>query len=157
MPEKTKITEEGLKKLKEEYRELVDRVGAEVKTQIAEARAQGDLSENADYDAARNKQGEVEARIKEIEYILDNYELIKENPKDTNKITLGKTVKITFLDTNTEATYKIVGTIESDPFKNLISNDSPLGTALIGRSKGDIVEIKAKKNYTIRVEEITVK
>ena len=91
MAEKTKLTKAGYKKLEEELRYLIDVVRDEVKRQLAEARAQGDLSENADYDAARQKQAEVESRIKEIEDILNNSEILEENSKG-NRVGLGSTV-----------------------------------------------------------------
>ena len=98
MAEKTKLTLAGYKKLEEELDNLIHVVSEEVKQQLAEARAQGDLSENADYDAARNKQAEVEARIKEIEYILNNCEIISEGGKNKNKVSLGSTVTLKFIE-----------------------------------------------------------
>ncbi len=155
MKEKTKVTKEYLQQLEEERRVLIDVTREEVKKQLAEARAQGDLSENADYDAARNKQAIVEARIQEIENILNNHEIIDSKVKNLSKVNLGSYVTITYLDSNKSAKYKIVGTVESDPFKGKISNDSPLGMALIDKHKGDIVEVKAKINYNIRIDEIS--
>ena len=154
MADKQKLTKAGYKKLQDELKYLVDEAREEVKRQLAEARAQGDLSENADYDAARNRQAEVEGRIKEIEDILSNFELIddeKASKRKSDKVALGSTVTIRFLETGKEAKYMIVGTVESDPFNSKISNACPLGEALIGRSVGDVVEIKAKKNYKIEI------
>ena len=154
MTDKVQLTKVGKKKKKKELRNLIDVVREDVKKQLAEARAQGDLSENADYDAARNRQAEVEGRIKQIEDILSNYELIddeKRSKKKEGKVALGSTVTIKFLENGKEAKYMIVGTVESDPFNNKISNACPLGEALIGKGVGDIVEIKAKKNYKIEV------
>ena len=154
MADKIKLTKAGKEELERELRHLIDDVREEVKRQLAEARAQGDLSENADYDAARNRQAEVEGRIKEIEDILSNFEIIddeKASKRKSDKVGLGSTVTIRFLETGKEAKYMIVGTVESDPFNNKISNACPLGEALIGRAVGEIVEVKAKKNYKIEV------
>jgi transcription elongation factor GreA len=157
MSDKVQLTKVGKEELERELRKLIDVEREEVKKQLAEARAQGDLSENADYDAARNRQAEVENRIKQIEDILSNYELIddeKSSKRKGDKIALGSTVTIRFLETGKEAKYMIVGTVESDPFNNKISNACPLGEALIGKSVGDIVDVKAKKNYKIEVVKI---
>lgn len=152
MADKTKLTKAGKQKLEEELRNLIEVVRDDVKRQLAEARAQGDLSENADYDAARNRQAEVEGRIKEIENILSNVEVIdEEGKKKSNKIALGTTVTIKFLNNNKEETFMIVGTVESDPFNHKISNACPLGEALIGKSLGDIVDVKGKVSYQVEV------
>ncbi len=156
MAEKTKLTKAGYKKLETELRDLIDNVRDEVKRQLAEARAQGDLSENADYDAARNKQAEVEARIKQIEDILNNYELIDEGGKKSNKVSLGSTVTIKNVDTGVVSTYMIVGTVESDPFAGKISNSCILGQAIIGKTVGDIVEVKAGKSYKVEIVKIEI-
>lgn len=153
MAEKSKITKAGYQKLQDELRTLIDVTRDEVKAQLAEARAQGDLSENADYDAARNKQAEVEARIKQIEDILETADIIEE-VKHTNRIALGSTVTIKLVDGGKELRYKILGTIESDPFNGVISNICPLGEAVIGKSVGDIVEIKGGKPYKVEIIKI---
>ena len=122
---KTYLTEEGLKKLQDEYYNLVHVVREEVKQELAEARAQGDLSENADYDAARDEQAKVEARISTLEYMLRNYELI-----DTKKagkksaVHIGSSVTLFFNDTKEEVTYNIVGSTESDPLNGRLSNET---------------------------------
>ena len=154
MAEKTQLTKEGYKKLEDELRNLIDFVREDVKKQLAEARAQGDLSENADYDAARAKQAEVEGRIKEIEDILNNCEIIEEGTRKGNKVALGSTVTIKYLETDVEEEYTIVGTVESDPFNGKISNSCPLGEAIVGKSVGDIVEIKAGKTYKVQIVKI---
>ena len=152
MAEKTKLTKAGKAKLEEELRWLIEEEREKVKTQLAEARAQGDLSENADYDAARNRQAEVEGRIKEIENILANAEIIDEGgKKKSNKVGLGSTLTIKNLATGQEQTFMIVGTVESDPFNGKISNACPLGEALIGSSVGDIIDVKGKKPYQVEV------
>lgn len=154
MSEKTKLTKAGYKKLEEELRTLIDVTRDEVKNQLAEARAQGDLSENADYDAARAKQAEVEGRIKEIEDILNNCEIIEEGTRKGNKVALGSTVTIKYLETDVEEEYTIVGTVESDPFNGKISNSCPLGEAIVGKSVGDIIEVKAGKTYKVQIVKI---
>ena len=156
MAEKTKLTKVGYKKLEDELRYLIDVVREEVKRELAEARAQGDLSENADYDAARSKQAEVENRIKEIENILSNCEIIEENVK-SNRVGLGSKVLIKNLDNGKEAEYMIVGSIESDPFAGKISNSCALGEAIVGKTVGDIVEVKAVKNYKVEILRIGTK
>ena len=157
MADKIKLTKAGKEELEKELRYLIDEAREEVKRQLAEARAQGDLSENADYDAARNRQAEVEGRIKQIEDILSNCELIddeKASKRKGDKVALGSTVTIRFLENGKEAKYMIVGTVESDPFNNKISNACPLGEALIGKATGDVVEVKAKKIYKVEIIKI---
>lgn len=152
MNDKVKLTKAGKKKLEEELRTLIDVTRDEVKKQLAEARAQGDLSENADYDAARNKQAEVEARIKQIEDILDNFELIEENsPRNKNKVGLGSVVTVKNLTNGKVSTYQIVGSVESDPFNGKISNSCPLGEAILGKNVGDVVEVKSANVYKVEI------
>ena len=157
MADKQKLTKAGYKKLQDEYKFLVDEAREEVKRQLAEARAQGDLSENADYDAARGKQAEVEGRIKEIENILANAEILEEGKASTKKVGLGSTVTIRFVDNGKEVSYMIVGTVESDPMNGKISNSCPLGEALVGKNVGDIVEVKAIKSYKVEIVKIEVR
>ena len=157
MADKQKLTKAGYKKLQDEYKYLVDEAREEVKRQLAEARAQGDLSENADYDAARGTQAEVEGRIKEIENILANAEIIEEGKASTKKVGLGSTVTIKFVDNGKEISYMIVGTVESDPVNGKISNSCPLGEALVGKTVGDIVEVKAIKSYKVEILKIEIK
>ena len=156
MAEKTKLTKAGYKKLEEELRYLIDVARDEVKRELAEARAQGDLSENADYDAARGKQAEVEARIKEIESTLNNAEIIEENSK-SNRVGLGTTVTVKFIEKNEEKTYMIVGSIESNPFEGKISSSCALGEAILGKLVGDIIEVKAIKPYKVQIISIGAK
>jgi transcription elongation factor GreA len=157
MAEKQKLTKAGYKKLEDEITYLVNEVREEVKRQLAEARAQGDLSENADYEAARQKQAEVESRIKEIELILADAEIIEESKANTKKVGLGSTVTIRFLDNNKEQSFMIVATVESNPFSGKISNSCPLGKALVGKTVGDVVEVKAAKNYKVEIRKIEIK
>ena len=157
MADKQKLTKAGYKKLEEELQYLINEAREEVKRQLAEARAQGDLSENADYDAARGKQAEVEGRIKEIENILANAEIIDEGKTSTKKVGLGSTVTIRFIETGKEASYMIVGTVESDAVNGKISNSCPLGEALVNKNVGDIVEVKANKTYKVEILKIEIK
>ncbi len=151
---KYQLTQQGLEDLKAELERLktVDRV--KNLEALKEARAQGDLSENADYDAARDEQAQIEARIKEIEGILKNYEIIK---KSRSKIiSIGKTVvlKVGFMP---EETYNIVGSLEADPLKNRISNESPIGKGILGYKKGDTVIIKTETGRDVEVTIVDVK
>ena len=158
MADKQKLTKAGYKKLQEELKYLVDEAREEVKRQLAEARAQGDLSENADYDAARSKQAEVEGRIKEIENILANADIIEESKAITKKVGLGSTVTIRYVDEDRkDQSFMIVGTVESDPVNGKISNSCPLGEALVGKTVGDIVEVKAIRTYKVEILKIEIK
>lgn len=158
MTEKIQLTKEGKAKLELELRDLIDNQRPQNKQELVEARAQGDLSENADYDAARARQAEIEHRINEIEHILSHHVLIKETGKNSNKVGLGSNVKIRRLDNNTTTIYSITGSTEADPFANKISNTSPLGSALIGHGKGDIILVKAKKaDYEVEILEVNAK
>lgn len=159
MSEKFTLTEEGLKNLQDELYQLknVDRV--KNITALQEARAQGDLSENADYDAAREEQAQIAARISTIEKILKNYELIQDGANN-----LGKWVKIEFLDLEDEdepsvEVYKIVGTLEADPLRQLISNESPLGSAIVNHKVGDKVYVKSEsgEEFWVLIHEISSK
>ncbi len=159
MAEENKIyvTEEGLKKLQDEYDNLVHVVREEVKAELAEARSQGDLSENADYDAARDKQAEVEHRIQELENMLQvgHYELINSKKKGKKNVQIGSTVKLLFQDTKEEETYQIVGSTEADPLNGKVSNETPLSQAILGSKVGDIVTVEVAKPY--KVEIISIK
>ena len=152
--EKIELTKEGEAKLTKELRHLIDIDRPEVLDQLAAARAQGDLSENADYDAARNKQAEVEARIKEIENILANAKIIEEKKQTSKLVALGSTVEIKDLSDNTKATYTIVGTVESNPALGFVSNVSPLGKAIIGKRVGDVCTVKVAQEYQVEIVKI---
>ena len=113
----------------------------EIAQLIEEARAQGDLSENAEYDAAKDEQGHTAGRIREIEEMLRNAKIIDETALDSSVVSIGNQVKILNYKTNKELTYRIVGTTEADPFQNKISNESPVGKALLGHKEGEVVEV----------------
>jgi len=145
---------EGLNELKKELEELInEKRPANIKA-IKEARALGDLSENADYDAAKNDQAEIEGRIKKIEKMLENVTIIENASKD--KVGLGSTVAIKYVDDEDESDeYKIVGSQEADPFASKISNESPIAKALLNKKAGDIVEVESPNGtYKIQITEI---
>lgn len=145
------LTKEGLAELQEELDDLKQNVRPEVISQIKEARAQGDLSENAEYHAARDRQGQVEARIKELEYLIDNATMIDEDKK-SNVVQIGSTVEIRYIADNEVETYYIVGSTEADPFENKISNESPIAKGIMGKKKGTIVTIESPNgNYDIEI------
>ena len=154
MPAKIELTRDGEEKLQKEYRHLIDIERPEVIEQLTVARAQGDLSENADYDAARNRQAEIEARIKEIENILANAKIIDASSKGGKVVSLGSTVEIKDLSDNTTATYTIVGTVEANPIKGLISNVSPLGHAIVGKRVGDECVVRVAQEYKVLILKI---
>ncbi len=147
------LTSEGFLELEEELDNLKTKERPSVIEAIKEARAQGDLSENADYDAARNKQAEVEARIKEIEYMLQNAKIIEKSAEGA--VGLGSKVDILYVDDDESETYFIVGSTEADPLENKISNESPIGKAIIGKKEGDTVEIESPNgNYKIKIVKV---
>ena len=147
------LTQEGLEELKAELDDLINVKRPENIQAIKEARALGDLSENADYDAARNEQAQLEGRIKKLEQMLENYEIIEESSKD--KVGLGCTVAIKYIDDQEEDEYKIVGSQEADPFASKISNESPIALALMNKKVGDIVTVESPNgSYEIEITEI---
>lgn len=138
------LTAQGAERLKAELHRLKTVERPDVINAIAEARAQGDISENAEYDAARERQAFVEGRIRELEGIISNAQII--DPATLNvgdKIVFGATVAIEDLDSGEQVTYQIVGDMESDIRENRISVSSPVARALIGKSEGDVVEVQA--------------
>lgn len=153
LDEKFYVTEEGLKELKEEYENLVHVVRNEVIEDLKAARAQGDLSENADYDAARDKQAQVEARIKELEHMIRNAEVISEN-RGTSYVRLGSTVTVEPLDTHEKITFTIVGTVEADPLNGKVSNATPLAEAILEKKVGNVVTVEVDEPYDVKIVEI---
>ena len=151
MTEQKKIylTEEGLQDLREEHERLVTVESEQNKKDLAEARSQGDLSENADWDAAREKQAQLASRIAEVEWQLNNYVLIDMTNVDKSVVNVGSTVTIEFLDVREEATYKIVGATQTDPSSGMISNDCPLAAAIMNHKIGDTVTVPVKKPYSV--------
>lgn len=148
--EKIILTKSGKAKLEKELRELIDVIRLEVIEELKAARAQGDLSENADYDAARAKQAEVEGRIKQIEDILANATVIEETTSD-RVVKLGTTVTLLDLSENEEVTYTLVGSVEANPLKGLVSNECALGEAIFGKKVDDVVVVKAVVPYEVKI------
>jgi transcription elongation factor GreA len=147
------LTEKGLNELKEELNELKNVKRPENIQALKEARALGDLSENAEYDAARNEQAVIESRIQELEVMLENAVVITEVKTDT--VGLGTKVTIKFIDDNDTDTYDIVGTKEADPFENKISNESPIAKAIIGKKVGEVATVTTETDsYDVEVLEI---
>ena len=148
------LTEDGLKDLKDELDNLINEKRPANILAIKEARSLGDLSENADYDAARDEQAQIESRIQTIEKMLENVEIIKDVPKD--KVGLGSTVAIKYVDDPTDTDeYKIVGSQEADPFEGRISNESPIAKALMSHKVGDIIAVDSPNgSYEIEITEI---
>ena len=145
MAEKKNIlTEEGLAKLEDELQDLKVNRRKEVAAKIKEAREQGDLSENAEYDAAKDEQRDIEIRIEEIEKILKNAKVVSSKDVDANAINIGSTVRIKDLSSGEEMQYKIVGSTEADILGGKISNESPVGVALIGAKAGQTVDVDKK-------------
>ncbi len=139
--EKTFLTPEGKKQLEDRLLELKTVKRPEVTKKIGIAREFGDLSENAEYDAAKEEQGMIESEIAEIEVKLRNCEIINMDKLPTNKVSVGCKVKLFDETFSEEVEYQIIGSTESDPLKGLISNESPVGRALLGKKKGETVEV----------------
>jgi transcription elongation factor GreA len=145
MAEKKNIlTYEGLKQLEEELQNLKVNKRKEVAQKIKEAREQGDLSENAEYDAAKDEQRDIEARIEELDKILRNAEVVVEEDVDVTVINIGCKVIIKDLEYNEQLVYKIVGSTEANSLRGKISNESPVGQALMGSKKGDVVSVETQ-------------
>ena len=153
--EKTLYTQEGYNELEKELKYLRTTRREEIKEAIAVARGFGDLSENSEYDEARNEQAKVEARIKELESLLENAEIIDESSMDAGIISLGSTVKVYDVEWDEELTYEIVGSNEADPLNGRISDQSPIGIAIIGSKVGDEVTVSAPTfEYKVRILEV---
>ena len=135
------LTHAGMEKMEKELIELKTVKRQEVAQKIKEARAQGDLSENAEYDAAKEEQGTIEARIVEIEKMLRNAQVIDEEETSVDKVSLGSNVVLYDYEFEEDITYTIVGSTEADPMAGLISNESPVGAALLGKTVGEDVEV----------------
>ena len=152
MDKKNLLTYEGLQKLESELHNLKVVKRKEVAQKIKEAREQGDLSENAEYDAAKDEQRDIEARIDEIEKILKNAEVVVEEEVDLDKISVGCRVKILDMEYDEELDYKIVGSTEANSLKGKISNESPVGKALLGAKVGEVVTVETQAgdlNYKV--------
>ena len=154
MSNKVYLTNEGFLEIEEELNHLKEVKRPEVIKALKDARALGDLSENADYDAARNEQAQVEGRIKELEILLEKAELIEK--QNTDVVGLGATVTIKYVDDDDDVEeYRIVGSKEADPSNNKISNESPLAKAVMGHKVGDTCIVESPNgNYNVLIMEI---
>ncbi|MDR0674686.1 MAG: transcription elongation factor GreA [Mycoplasmataceae bacterium] len=153
--QKNLLTIEGKDKLEKELRDLIDTKRPAIIKSIQEAREQGDLSENADYDAAKNRQAEIESRIKEIQNILDHAEIITESTKDDRKVKVGSKVTIQDLSEDEEYTYEIVGEVEANPDQNKISNLSALAKSILNKTIGTTVEVHGvEESYKVKIKKI---
>ena len=147
------LTQEGLDDLKKELDELINVRRPENVQAIKEARSLGDLSENAEYDAARNEQAQIESRIHQLEQMLENVSIISDVNTDT--VGIGNTVSIQYVDDDEEDEYKIVGSQEADPFESRISNESPIAQALFNHKVGDVVTVESPNgSYEVKIVEI---
>lgn len=147
------LTQQGLEDLKKELDNLINVRRPENIIAIKEARSLGDLSENAEYDAARNEQAQIEARIQQLEKMLENVSIITDVSNDT--VGIGNTVAIKYVDDDEEDEYKIVGSQEADPFESKISNESPIAQALFDHKVGDIVTVESPNgSYDVEIIEI---
>lgn len=143
MEKKNLMTYDGLRKLEDELQDLKVVKRKEVAQKIKEAREQGDLSENAEYDAAKDEQRDIEARIEELEKILKNAEVADDDDADHSVISLGSIVKVYDCEFEEELEFKIVGSTEAKSLENKISNESPLGRSLLGKTSGETVKVEA--------------
>ena len=138
------LTYAGLKQYEDELQNLKVVRRKEVAQKIKEAREQGDLSENAEYDAAKDEQRDIELRIEELEKLLKNAEVVVEEEIDVNKINIGCKVKLLDVEYDEEMEFYIVGSTEANSLQNKISNEAPVGRALIGKSVGDVVDVETR-------------
>ena len=141
---KNLLTYEGLKKLEDELQDLKVVQRKAIAQKIKEAREQGDLSENAEYDAAKDEQRDIEARIEQIEKILKNAEVVVEDEVDLDKISVGCVVKVLDVEFDEEEEFKLVGSSEANSLNGNISNESPVGKALIGARVGDTIQVETQ-------------
>ncbi|HHX33309.1 MAG TPA: transcription elongation factor GreA [Mollicutes bacterium] len=149
------LTSEGFLELEAELIKLKTEKRPQIIEAIKEARAQGDLSENADYDAARTQQADVESKISELEHILGNAKIIEKN-KEKDKVNLGSTVVIEYQNDNETEEYHIVGSMEANPFENKISNESPIGKTILNKKVGDILSVESPTgSYNIKIVKIS--
>ena len=149
------MTEEGLRKLQEQYDYLINVKRKEIINAIEVARGFGDLSENAEYTEARNDQAKNEAEITRLKALIENAVVVSENEINTDNVSVGTTVKYVNVNTGKESEYGIVDADEANPLEGLISNESPIGMALLGHKVGDTVEVEIPKGFlTLRIVDI---
>ncbi|MBE6809119.1 MAG: transcription elongation factor GreA [Ruminococcaceae bacterium] len=156
MAKTIKITDDGLKKLQEELETLKTEGRADIAEKIKVARGYGDLSENSEYDEAKNEQAKIEARIVEIEAMLKNVEIIEDVKGKAKTVVIGVTVKVLDMEYGDESEYRVVGSTEADPRSGKISDESPVGRALLGKKLGDEVIVEAPGGeFKIKILEIS--
>ena len=156
MTEEILLTKEGYEEIIAEHENLVAVRRAEVAEKLKEAIAQGDLSENADYDAAKNEQAELEERIYKLENMIRKAKIIDDSELAGDQVTVGLTVKVLDIDEDEEEEFTIVGSAEADPFEGKISNESLVGKALIGKKAGDEVQVEVPDGFvSYRILEIS--
>ncbi len=148
MAEEVLLTEEGCENLEKELDHLINVKRREVAKRIKVAREFGDISENSEYDDAKNEQAFVEGRIKEIENMIRNARIVKDEDVNDETVNIGTTVKLKDVDSGEEFTYTIVGSAEADPLNNKISNQSPIGKSIIGHKVGDVVKVEVPSGIT---------
>ena len=153
------LTYAGLKQYEDELQNLKVVRRKEVAQKIKEAREQGDLSENAEYDAAKDEQRDIELRIEELEKLLKNAEVVVEEEIDVNKINIGCKVKLLDVEYDEEMEFYIVGSTEANSLQNKISNEAPVGRALIGKSVGDVVDVETQagiiQNKVLEIQRVS--
>lgn len=155
---RTVVSVEGMKKLEEKLQYLATIRRAEVAELISVARGFGDLSENAEYDEAKNEQSRLEAEIIDLENTIRTALVIDDREVSTNRVNIGTTVKVYDEELKEELEYTIVGARESDPMNNLISNESPMGAAMLGKKKGQTVKVNAPGGViTLKIKDIQLK
>lgn len=156
MSEQVLLTEKGYEKLEDELEKLTTEKRREVAKRIKVAREFGDISENSEYDDAKNEQAFVEGRIKEIKHIIDNAKIVKNDEISNDKVNLGTTVRLHNIDEDEFVTYKLVGTAEADPLDYKISNKSPIGKAIFNKTVGEKIEVEVPKGK-IHYEILSIK
>ena len=156
MAKVSKVTDEGLKKLQEELEILKTQGRADIAEKIKVARGYGDLSENSEYDEAKNEQAKIEARIVEIEAMLKNVEIIEAVKGKAKTVVIGVKVKVLDCEFGDESEYRVVGSTEADPREGKISDESPVGKALLGKKIGDEVIVEAPGGeFKLKIVEIS--
>ena len=156
MADEILLTQEGYDKIVAEHEELVSVRRKEISEKLKEAISYGDLSENAEYDAAKNEQAELEERIMKLEAMIRNARILDESEITSDRVNLGHTVKVMYMETGEVETYKIVGSNEADPLAGMISNESAIGRGLIGVGLDEEVQIEIPDGVvTLKVLEIT--
>lgn len=157
MSEEYLLTKEGYEKIEAELEDLIVNKRREVSEKIKEALSYGDISENAEYDAAKNEQADLEERIHKLEEMLRKAKIIDESEVASDTVSVGKTVKVKNMALKEEATYTIVGSTEADPFEGRISNESAVGRGLIGHKLGQTVEIEVYEGERVKFKILEVK